>query len=264
MSDFYVNNEFFDAVQNDDTKILAEGVEEINQKLFDAWHNSPHGTLPDLIRKCVQRSRFARTILGNWRNTTAYYVGMLYGIVQVYSELSQEEKEQETLDEQIKKIIPRPGAVTKKIFDKLIDIDRYNGWISHGKLAKDLETSKSSLSNIMKRLVASGAVESEKNGRFTNYRITSMGKRYYERFLFTAQENNEIQILDESTKTEKSLIKEDLYLGNLLRYKSKTLLIGRQDPSFRDNKSDWGLGTSENYPYTQLMEIEMFDNTLRR
>ena len=240
MTDFYMEREFFDAIQKKDMQIIVEGVEEICQKLFDSWQDAPHGSFPNLLEKCIQRTKIGRSYLDEWRNSPEYYIGMLYGTIQVYAELMQEEKEQKELDDQIKIILQKQGPVTKKVFSKLIDLDRKHSWINHGDLAEYTETSPSSLTKTMKRLIASGAIESKRNAKYTEYRITPLGKRYYENEILTKQgkvskfPEQEIQELNNNIQILVNLLERNTKQTELFVEMSKDMILNRHISSILD------------------------------
>ena len=186
MSKFFVGAEFYTAIEDNNPMILREGIAEVENKLFHAWFDSNRQIFEDELAVCIQRAKRARKQLDEWRNNPAYQLGKLEGLVQAYSSLYQEEKRQNTIDHEITAIIPRPGGVTRKILYVLYDLLSSDQWITHGALARKVETTETSLTNIMKKLVLSHAVESEKSGKYTNYRLTEAGKRYYEKKLASA------------------------------------------------------------------------------
>lgn len=181
MSGFYVGAEFYRAVEENNFAVLTEGIAEIENRLFKAWNSNDRQIFDDVLSLSVQRTKRVRGQLPGWQDNPAFQIGKLEGIVQAYTSLFQEEKRQAAIEQEITAMMPKMGSVTRKIFSKLYDLSADYQWITHSELAEAVQTSDSSLSNIMKKLLRSRAVESEKNGKYTNYRLTQGGKRYYEK-----------------------------------------------------------------------------------
>lgn len=181
MSGFYVGAEFYRAIEQNNFAVLTEGIAEIENRLFKAWNSDDRQIFDDVLALSVQRTKRVRGQLPGWQNNPAFQIGKLEGIVQAYTSLFQEEKRQDAIEQEITAMMPKMGSVTRKIFSKLYDLSADYQWITHSELAEAVQTSDSSLSNIMKKLLHSRAVESEKNGKYTNYRLTQGGKRYYEK-----------------------------------------------------------------------------------
>lgn len=179
MSTFYIGNEFFDALKNNNYKIVDEGVKEIEEKLAALWNSGQSMEAGDLLALSYQRLKRARRDIKDWQASIVYQIGMLDGIISTYDSLFQMEKEQFAINQYMKQILRNSGPVSRKIFARLSQLNDRHEWIGHKQLAKDVGTSESSLSNIMKRLVLSNAVESERIGKTINYRITPAGNRYY-------------------------------------------------------------------------------------
>lgn len=178
MNTLQVGTEFYSALKENNFSVVKEGVQEIREKLFLSWNDSQNGAVEDLLALSFQRLKRAKRDNPDWKVSIAYQVGMLEGVVSAYEELYREKKEREAIDQYVKQTLHNSGPVTKKVFAKLVSLDAEE-WIGHKELALDVGTSESSLSNIMKRLVISRAVETERIGKRTNYRVTSAGKRFY-------------------------------------------------------------------------------------
>ena len=195
MGTFHIGSEFYEAIITNEVSTLRNGIAEIESKLFEGWSDSKHETFGDLLGMCTRRAKRSRGYLQGGQDSVSYYVGFLMGLVRAYSTLFQAECEQATIDQYVAKALPNPGGMTRKIFDKLSKLYNHGEWISHGVLAKEVGTTDASLSNIMKRLILSQAVESEKSGRYTNYRLTAAGQRYYEAKLQNQQSSNELELI---------------------------------------------------------------------
>lgn len=179
MNTLYIGSEFYKAVAENNSAIVEEGVNEIQDKLFLLWDSSQDSSFEDFLDLGFQRLKRSRRDLPNWRENTAYQIGMLDGILSTFDRLLQEAKDRIAIDQNVKQTLRNSGPVAKKIFSKLFSLSETDEWIGHKELALFVETSDSSLSNIMKRLVISRAVDSERIGKNVNYRITPAGKRYY-------------------------------------------------------------------------------------
>lgn len=179
MNAFFIGSEFYKAVAENNSAIVEEGVNEIQDKLLSLWDNSRDSSFEDFLDLGFQRLKRSRRDIPKWRESTVYQIGMLEGILSTFDRLLQEAKDRSAIDQNVKQTLRNSGPVAKKIFSKLFSLSETDEWIGHKELAISVETSDSSLSNIMKRLVIARAVDSERVGKNVNYRITPAGKRYY-------------------------------------------------------------------------------------
>lgn len=174
-----IMNEFFTAIKENILYIVAEGIREMKELFFSSWIAGQEDDVEELLAIGHQRIKRGLRDHPEWKDSMAYQIGMLNGIVSAYDGLLQEKREQRAIDQHVRQVLHNSGPVSKKVFIKLISLNSKNEWISHKELASDVGTSESSLSNIMKRLVNARAVEAERIGKRTIYHITPAGERYY-------------------------------------------------------------------------------------
>ena len=224
MSGVFAESDFYSAIQNNNYEVLLEGIAELENKLFTAWNCSNHQSFEDELAYCIQRTKRIRKQINERKRNPAYQIGSLEGIVETYSCLFQEEKKQLAIDSEISSIIPRPGNVTKNVFSKLHELLLANQWITHGELAQAVGTTDTSLTNIMKKLVLSRAVESVKNGKYTNYRLTDAGRRYYEgKILSSLPEKSDTRILDGLDQIQQSIVLIERKINDLQQKSPNTI-----------------------------------------
>ena len=68
--------------------------------------------------------------------------------------------------------------VTTKYFEPVLEILENNEGISHGQLAQKLGINPNQLSNVMRKIVASGAVQKESVGKSSYYFLTDSAKYF--------------------------------------------------------------------------------------
>lgn len=176
--DLISGKEFYSSVKNNDIPIVINIISETKNKLLNYWLNQNESEKSEQINHFVHQAYRAKTELVDCENNVEYWIGMYIGIVEVYNQLLQNLKDENALSENIQRL----GG---KSFEVLKVLNNNSEWISHGELASEINTSLSSLSNIMKRLLSSKAVKSVKVGKNVLYRITESGIRYYNKVQHT-------------------------------------------------------------------------------
>lgn len=110
-----------------------------------------------------------------------YEAGRLCGIVSVIEYLFRKEQEFLSIDAAMAELLSKSKPASRRILYILFESSQEEEWVSKHTLEKKSSQSQTALSNIMKRLIRAQAVDFYKDGREVKYRLTSAGKRYYEK-----------------------------------------------------------------------------------
>lgn len=165
-----------DAVENEDVDLVWKYLSGFETELLNAWVNDDsHREFETLLRLTEQKSARAKRKLSKWslREQLFYYLGILDGFVRIFRELFREEER----DRSVITLAATQSAKTDQILLRLYTKNGGQG-MRHGELADALGVSYSALTNTMKRVLQSGAVEAARTGKNTYYTLTVAGRRY--------------------------------------------------------------------------------------
>ena len=150
-------------------------VYEVKSDLLDAWANAEHEEFEKALRILEQKTAQIRHCL-NMNDVivqSSILVGMLQGFTELFGELLRKERQ----DQRIIAMCASQSAATDRILMQLYEANDGQG-MRHGELADALGYSYSNLTNAMKRILNSGAVEAARTGKNTYYMLTPAGQRY--------------------------------------------------------------------------------------
>jgi predicted transcriptional regulator len=152
------------------------------------------GQFEQTNQKLTTLSRWYRKIhkqLNAQTYTIEFEAGRLCGIIEAFDGLYQYELEIRQIDAAMADYLSQSKPSSRHVLCILFEASVDDSWVPNATLEKDCSLSRSSLSNIMKRLVQAKAVEFYKEGRTVSYRLTSSGKRYYQKnILSTAKRDS--------------------------------------------------------------------------
>ena len=214
--DFYTGSEFYDAVQNGDIQTISTRAAEILRKLFDAWLDERNDTFPALLEKCIQKTKIAGSYLDSTENSPEYQIGKLYGAVQVFALLYQEEKDLAAISEQMDLMLQKNGPAVLNVFSTLSELDNTHEWACCEVIAQRTGVPVATLEEIMLRLTAARAADIRENANSAKYRITQLGKRWYEK-------------TEMKTKEEKQMECAERYLGRLYSLRENDPELARKE-----------------------------------
>lgn len=143
---------------------------------IDRWiNNKKHSTFSSTLRYTEQASSQAKRKLGSLsdREQVVYFLGKFDGLKDAFQDLLAAEDE----EQRIVSLACAQSARTDQILMVLYTTNNGQG-MRHRELADHIHISYSSLSNIMKRILQSGAVTAERSGKNTFYTLTTAGQRY--------------------------------------------------------------------------------------
>lgn len=147
-------------------------VEEQKEALWTAWMANGRQDFESVIRITIQDVESIKENSPELNVSTPYLLGRLDGYTELFERLYREEQ--------------RVCAVAEELPPKARQILLYlyeHDGTRHGDLAAAIGSSYSSLTNIMKKVLLSGAVEAVRSGRNTCYHLTEAGRQYCDRCL---------------------------------------------------------------------------------
>ena len=148
-------------------------IEEQKEALWTAWMGSED--FEDPLRLAIQEVEVRKLENPELNVSVSYQLGRLDGYVELFEQLFRA-KERESA------VRNDSDLRTDKVCRILRTLYRV-GEMRHGELADAVGSSYSSLTNIMKKVLLSGAVEAVRSGRNTRYHLTDAGRRYCEQNL---------------------------------------------------------------------------------
>lgn len=121
--------------------------------------------------------------------SSAYEAGKLCGIISTFESLYRKEQDVRIINAAMSELLSKSKPASRRILQILYESGKEKEWISNQELLEITSQQKTSLSNIMKRLVQAQAVDFYKDGRKICYRLTPAGKRYYEENISSSMSN---------------------------------------------------------------------------
>ena len=168
-------NNIYLSVKEKDEKEVARFVRKLQNELLERWLNDEAEDFLNYIRINAQQSERSRRVISNEIDKLSYYLGIFEGMIRILGDISQTENERDA----ITKLIAAQSPRTSQILYCLYENNKGHG-MRHGELATAVGQSESALSNIMKRILQSGAVEVSRTGKNTFYTLSLAGQRYCE------------------------------------------------------------------------------------
>lgn len=147
-------------------------VEEQKEALWTAWMDGTHQDAERVIRLAIEEVESVKNQHPDLNCSVPYQLGRLDGYTEFLEQLLRAEKRMNMIKEDLVRHSPKARQV-------LMCLDQ-NGDMRHGELAAAIGSSYSSLTNIMKKVLLSGAVESTRSGKNTYYHLTDSGRQYCE------------------------------------------------------------------------------------
>ena len=171
-------------------KALYEAADSSLYELAASWSKESHDKTYKLLTMWSRLIRRINKRLNGADSTIDYEAGRLSGIIEVFEYLHRQEEETKRIDSVISELLSSSKPSSKRILHILYEAGKNDDWVTNAELIKQTSLASNALSNIMKRLVTSNAVELIREGRTVSYRITSAGKRYYENYLASSMNQN--------------------------------------------------------------------------
>lgn len=149
---------------------VMDHVEEQKETLWTTWTASDRQDFESVIRMAIQDVESLKNCYPELNVSVPYVLGKLDGYTELFERLYREEQRVYTVTEEL-------AAQTPKARQILLRLYEHDG-LRHGDLAAAVGSSYSSLTNIMKKVLLSGAVEAVRSGRNTCYHLTEAGRQY--------------------------------------------------------------------------------------
>ncbi len=145
-------------------------VEEQKEALWTTWMANGRQDFESAIRMAIQDIESLKNRYPELNVSVPYLLGKLDGYTELFERLYREEQ----------RVCAVAEELTPKARQILLYLYEHNG-TRHGDLAAAVGSSYSSLTNIMKKVLLSGAVEAVRSGRNTCYHLTEAGRQYCDR-----------------------------------------------------------------------------------
>lgn len=147
-------------------------VEEQKEALWTTWMANGRQDFESAIRMAIQDIESLKNRYPELNVSVPYLLGKLDGYTELFERLYREEQ----------RVCAVAEDLTPKARQILLYLYEHDG-TRHGDLAAAVGSSYSSLTNIMKKVLLSGAVEAVRSGRNTCYHLTEAGRQYCDRCL---------------------------------------------------------------------------------
>lgn len=157
------------AIERNDFMRVFRWINEQIENLNEAWNKTDHADIEGFLRILIQEVENIKSEFPEQKMNTLYQLGRLDGFVSAYEEVYRAEKRFVFAAEELS----QHSAKSMQILHCLYE----HGTMRHSDLAEAVNSSNSSLTNIMKKILLSGAVRSARTGKNTLYYLTEIGKR---------------------------------------------------------------------------------------
>ncbi len=164
---------FLEAFNAKDTHVLEECLEDIEEDIIQLWKTEKAERFEQELRLALQSTQKTKRSIDNDGDESLFQAGAAAGFVHAFSQLYRMEKEQNEIIE----LLAKSSGKTKLILECLYN-EREHG-MYHGALAQAINSSPSSLTNLMKRVLQSGAVTASRSGKNTYYMLTAAGEQFF-------------------------------------------------------------------------------------
>ena len=172
-------------IEKDDLFSTLNYVEDKKATLLHLWVDDDHEKFENALRLAIQESESIKNWHPSFNCSIQYHFGRLDGYTEIFESLFREKEHMRS----IKQSLIGQTAKARQILQCLYQ----NGRMCHGDLADAVGSSYSSLSNIMKKVLLSGAVDSMRSGKNTYYSLTEIGRQYCKQTQHNKEQNEEIK-----------------------------------------------------------------------
>lgn len=162
-----------DLVEKEDYYYALDCVQDQKEALLKAWQEGPHREFERCIRLAIQDVESVKIQNPRFAISIEYLIGTLDGYTELLEKLFRTENRMHMITETLTRQSPKVRQILLCLYER-------DDGIKHGELADKIGSSYSSLTNIMKKVLFSGAVEATRSGRNTYYYLTDVGRQYCE------------------------------------------------------------------------------------
>lgn len=160
-------------IKQKNTNAIATYVEKIKKEFLKRWLDEERTDFGQFVAINAQHNERYQNLLSEDLHQLSFYLGSLKGMTDIFKELYRADCGREEIIRTLAAQSPR----TAQILHCLYENNGGNG-MRHKELAETVGQSDSALSNIMKRIVQSGAVDVSRSGKNTFYTLSTIGERY--------------------------------------------------------------------------------------
>ena len=154
-----------DVVDTGDLYSVLEKTYEYEEALWMTWTDDRNGAFETTLRQAIQEIEQVKDLRPEYNISIQYQIGRLDGWTEAFERLYRAE-------ESVSKAAGALSGLSAKAKMILECLYKNREGMRHGELAAAIGSSDSSLTNIMKRVLLSGAVESVRSGKNTMYYLT--------------------------------------------------------------------------------------------
>lgn len=182
--------DFYDILEKGDVYELIDSVEDCKDAIWDAWNAQPRESMEPVLKLAVQETEGVKNRKPELRISSAYHMGRLDGYTEAFEKLFRAEQGLRAAERELPAPSPKALQIMQVLYEK--------GNMRHGELADAVGSSYSALTNMMKKLLLSGAVASTRSGRNTHYHLTEIGRSYFQR---GQEQEDSVRVLKEAIRS---------------------------------------------------------------
>lgn len=203
-------------------------VEDQKENLWTSWTTDPREVFGSKLRIAIEDVESLKNHRPELNCSVEYQLGKVDGYTELFEQLFRTEEQKRSAANILAQQSPKAQKVLQCLYRE--------GSMRHGDLAAAVDSSYSSLTNIMKKVLLSGAVESARSGKNTYYRLTDVGRQYCKQQ--TAAKKGELSELIRSIVAEVGRQWERLEMQSQLQKSGSGQFYLRTGESFNASIND--------------------------
>lgn len=174
---------------NRDVYELTDRVSDEEELILHQWETLSREDFKESLVITSQHFEEAKLAFSDLDITKEYQLGRLEGAMDIIRSILKSEEIKDNLIEAAAQHSTKIHQIIKCLYEA------EGNSMRHGELAEAIGSSNSSLSNIMKRVLISGAVNFSRAGKNTYYTLSHEGKNYWEKTQSTKNKMSEIDFI---------------------------------------------------------------------
>ena len=147
-------------------------VEDRKEALWTAWTDNSRQDFERVLRLTIQEVESVKERWPELNCSVQYQLGKLDGVTVLFEQFYRAAERMKAIKKNLARQTPKSRQILMYLYK--------NKDVNHGELAEAIGSSYSSLTNIMKKVLLSGAVESARSGKYTYYNLTEAGRKFCE------------------------------------------------------------------------------------
>lgn len=145
-------------------------VENQKENLWISWTTDLREDFEPKLRLVIQEVESLKNHYPELNCSVEYHLGKMDGYSELFEQLFRTEEQKRAITKSLTQQSPKARQILQCLYQ--------NSGMRHGELAAAVGSSCSGLTNIMKKILLSGAVESVRSGKNTYYHLTDVGQQY--------------------------------------------------------------------------------------